>query len=90
MENAAESWKSLFENWPEAIPRQGLLVTSFQEQVPFIDYLVSGGILLLERDKPDSYGARKVMVAYEHISAVKITSPMELARFQVMGFQTPF
>ena len=24
------------------------------------------------------------------ISALKITSPMELARFQVMGFQPPF
>lgn len=86
---AADAWRSLFENWPNSLPRQGLLVTSFQEQIPFTDFLISGGILLIERDKPDSYGARKVMVSYEAISAVKITSPMELARFQVLGFQPP-
>ena len=30
------------------------------------------------------------MVGYDGILAVKITSPMELARFQAMGFQPPF
>jgi hypothetical protein len=79
----------MFESWPESIPRQGLLVTSFQETIPFTDFLVSGGVLLLERDKPDTFGARKVMLAYEAISAVKFPTPMELARFQVMGFQAP-
>jgi hypothetical protein len=53
-------------------------------------FLISSGILLVERDKPDVLGARKVMVAYGAIAAVKIASPMELARFQVMGFQSPF
>ncbi len=85
----AEAWRTLFENWPESIPRQGLVVTSFGEQIPFIDFLISGGILLIERDKPDSHGARKVMIAYDAICAIKIPSPMELARFQVLGFQPP-
>jgi len=84
----ADAWKSLFENWPEAVSRQGMVVTSSNESIPFIDFLVSPGILLLERDKPDSNGTRKVMVSYEAISAVKLTSTQELARFQVMGFQT--
>lgn len=85
----AEAWRSLFENWPESIPRRGMLITSFQESIPFIGFLVSGSILLLERDKPDSLGARKVMVAYSAISAIKITDVIEMARFQVMGFQPP-
>ncbi|QDU81613.1 hypothetical protein Pla110_33550 [Polystyrenella longa] len=85
-----ESWKSMFENWPEAIAKEGLLVTNFQEQIAFVNFLVSGDILLVERDRPDSYGARKVMLTYDSISALKITNPMELARFQVMGFQPPF
>jgi len=89
MENA-ESWRALFENWPESIPRDGILVTSFGEQIAFTNFLISSGILLVERDKPDAVGARKVMVAYEAITALKIISPMELARFQVMGFQAPF
>ncbi|HID22978.1 MAG TPA: hypothetical protein EYP14_11340 [Planctomycetaceae bacterium] len=86
----AEAWRAIFESWPEVIPREGILVTKFQESIPFANFLISGGILLLERDKPDSLGARKVMVAYDAISAVKLTTPMELARFQVMGFQPPF
>ncbi len=52
--------------------------------------MISGGVIIVERDKPDTYGARKVLLAYQAIQAVKITSPLELARFQVMGFQPPF
>lgn len=86
---STESWRSLFENWPESIPKEGLIVTTFQETISFVNFLVSGGILLVERDKPDTYGARKVFVAYDAISALKLPTPMELARFQVMGFQNP-
>jgi hypothetical protein len=85
----AEAWRSLFEQWPDSLPRQGLVVTVFQETIPFINFLISGALIMLERDKPDTYGARKVMLTYEAISAVKITSPMELERFQVLGFQSP-
>jgi hypothetical protein len=88
--HAAEAWRTLFENWPEAIPRQGILITSFNESIPFRDFLISGSIVLVERETPDSLGARKVMIAYDAIAAVKITNPMDLARFQVMGFQAPF
>ena len=88
--DASESWRSLFENWPDSIPREGLLITNFQETIPFVDFMISGAILLVERDKPDTFGARKVMVTYDAVSAVKITRPLELARFQVMGFQAPF
>jgi hypothetical protein len=80
-------WRSLFENWPNSIPKQGMLVTNFGETITFVNFLISPGILMIERDKPDSYGARKVMLVYEAISAIKIASPMELGRFTVMGFQ---
>jgi hypothetical protein len=86
---AADAWRAVFENWPEAIPHEGLVVTKGQETIPFVNFMVSGGILLIERDKPDSSGARKVMMGYEQIAAVKITNTLELARFQVMGFQPP-
>lgn len=87
--NSTDGWRNLFENWPAAIPRSGLIVTSFGETLPFRDFLISGSILLIDRDVPDSLGARKVMLAYEAISAVKLTNTLELARFQVMGFQGP-
>lgn len=86
---ASDCWRDVFENWPESIPREGILVPSFGEPIPFINFLISAGIVLVERSQPDNSGARKVMVAYEAISAVKITNPLELARFQVMGFQAP-
>ena len=86
----AESWRALFENWPDSIPHEGIVITTVQESIPFVNFLISGGILLLERDRPDSQGARKVMVAYDAISAIKLTTPMELSRFQVMGFQASF
>lgn len=84
-----ESWRSLFENWPASVPRRGLLITTFNESIPFVNYMMSGGILLLERDKPDSLGGRKVMISYDAISAVKIIDVIDLARFQVLGFQPP-
>jgi len=87
---AADSWRMLFENWPDTISRKGLLITTFQETIPFVDFMISGGILLLERDKPDSVGGRKVMLSYNAVSAVKITEIIDLPRFQVMGFQPPF
>lgn len=86
----AEAWKSLFENWPEAIPRQGMVVTRQDETIPFINFLISPGVLMIERDRPDTYGARKVMLAYDTISAVKLASPDPIAKFQVMGFQAGF
>ena len=88
--DTTESWRQIFENWPETIPKSGILVTRYQESIGFADFLISGGILLLERSQPDGVGARKVMLAYSEIAAVKITNVVDLARFQVMGFQTPF
>ena len=88
--NSFDSWRALFENWPGSLPREGQVVSSFGEHIPFKDFLVSGGLVILERDKPDSYGARKVVLGYDAIAAVKFSSPMELARYQVMGFQAPF
>jgi hypothetical protein len=84
-----EAWKLLFEGWPAAIPRKGLVISKLGEIVSFQDFLISGGILLLERDKPDTIGARKVMIAYDDIALVKFVDTLELSRFQVMGFQKP-
>ena len=85
----SEGWRNLFESWPQTLPKKGLLVTTFGESIPFCDFLISGAILLVDREIPDSSGGRKVMLAYEAISAIKIVQPMELGRFHVLGFQAP-
>lgn len=87
--DSSESWRTLFENWPETLPRTGMVVTTFQETIPFVNFLISGGILLVQRDRPDTQGARKVMIAYDAISAIKLTDPDEIGRYQVLGFQAP-
>lgn len=84
---SAEGWRSILENWPEAIPKKGIIVTNYQESIPFQNFLLSTAVVLLERDKPDSLGARKVMLSYDAICAIKLTDTLELARYQVMGFQ---
>lgn len=84
-----EYWRAMFENWPNTVPRRGLLITMFGESIPFVSYMMAGGILLLERDRPDSLGARKVMIAYDAIAAVKITDVVDLANFEALGFQLP-
>jgi hypothetical protein len=88
--HAAEAWRSLFENWPQSIPRNGLLVTAYGETIGFKDFLISGTMVIIERETPDSLGARKVIVTYDGIASVKLTNPMELVKYQVMGFQSPF
>lgn len=87
---SGDGWRSVFESWPQAIPREGILMTTFNESIPFKDFLVSNQILMVERPLPDTVGARKVMIAYSAISAVKLPSPLDLPRFTVMGFQAPF
>ena len=83
----AISWKSLFENWPNAIPQQGMVVTVSGEGIPFISFMISGGLLLLERDKPDQYGTRKVILPWTQLAALRLSTTEDMARFQSMGFQ---
>lgn len=87
MMDAGECWRKLFNDWPQNLPRQGLLITTFNEAIPFVNFLVSEGILLVERDRPDSANARKVMVTFNAISALKSTSPGDLTEFKVLGFE---
>lgn len=85
--DVAESWRALFSSWPANMPRQGLIVTTFGEVISFVNFLTSGGILLIERDRPDSNDARKVMIAYSAISAVKSTSTMDFDKYKAFGFE---
>jgi hypothetical protein len=84
--DTATHWRVIFENWPAGLPRQGLLTTTFQETIPFNDFRFSEGLLLVERDRPDSLGARKVMLPFSTIVALKLSDTGELSRYQIMGF----
>ena len=82
-------WRHLFAHWPADLAKSGAVITEHNEPVRFIDFAVSGGLLLLQRDRPDTTGARKVFVSYDAISSLKLDDPGELARYRPMGFQPP-
>ena len=84
-----ETWRNVFQHWPSSLPKQGLAVTTFGESIQFVNFLVSNSAVIVERDKPDTVGARKVIIDYGAISALKLTDPADIARYQVLGFQPP-
>lgn len=86
---STQNWRSIFERWPEGIEKKGTLVTKFGESVPFCGFMLSEGLVLLERNAPDPNGARKAVVGLDAISVVKLNSPLPMPEFQPMGFRLP-
>lgn len=77
----------VFAEWPSSIPKTGLVLTTFGESIPFVSYMISGELLLLERKTPDAQGARRVILSFDNIFAIKILDAIEMPRFTAMGFQ---
>ena len=44
-----------------------MLVTSYDDQIPFDGFLTSEDLLLIERRMPDTSGARQVLLSYENM-----------------------
>ncbi len=86
---SAEYWRALFSHWPDEIERRGMVLTKQGEVVSFDNFLVSAGLLLLERSAPDASGARKAFVGYDSIALVKMPTTADIEDFLTMGFQPP-
>jgi hypothetical protein len=84
--DTASVWRDLFLNWPKEIARRGVLVTNFDEQVPFEGFLTTAELLLLERRTPDTIGARKLIVPYGNVLAVKLTDVIKGKVLAAAGF----
>ena len=80
-------WNRFFREWPADLPTRGVVATSFDEQIVFVGYLVADDLLLLERQAPDTVGARKVIIPFSLIDAVKIVDPVKGAVFEASGFK---
>ena len=81
-----DAWRDFFERWPADRPRTGIVVTRFQETIPFTRFLVAEGLIALERDRPDSLGARKVFLSLSSIDAVKMTDTEDFEGVRKFGF----
>ena len=84
-----QTWREFFRRWPAEIERRGVVVTSFDEQIPFDGFLTADTLLLLERRTPDTSGARKVLIGYGSIVALKFSDVLKNKSFQAVGFVEP-
>lgn len=80
------TWQRYFQDWPKEVPRRGIVVTSFEEQVPFDGFLTTDTMLLLQRKTPDNAGARKVLLAYDAVVAIKFVDVVRGKAFESGGF----
>ncbi len=83
---AAQKWDAFFNNWPASIPRKGVLQTGLNETMPFKDFWLKEGMLLIERVTPDAMGARFVLLSFEAVNLVKFTNPLNAAEIAAAGF----
>jgi len=82
----AANWKDLLQAWPAEIPRRGVVVTTWGEQVPFEGFLSNEGFLIISRSTPDSLGARMLVVPFDSVAALKLTDVVKAKSFQSLGF----
>jgi hypothetical protein len=86
MDNAS-LWRKFFVEWPSGIPQQGVVVTSFGEQVSFVGFLLSEHLVMFERRAPDSVGGRRLLLPYGKIDGIKIVDPVKNEVFSQAGFR---
>ena len=79
-------WQEFFRRWPAELPQRGVLVTTTNEQIPFAGFLASETMVLLDRPAPDTVGARKVLLSYHAVAAVKLTDVLKEKPFTQAGF----
>ena len=82
-------WRNLFAKWPTNINRKGVVVSSYGEQIAFVQFLIGEHAVLLERLAPDAVGGRKVIIPYSKIDAVKTVDPISNEVLLPCGFLPP-
>ncbi len=85
--DSANVWQGIFGAWPEQLPRSGWLVTTWGETIPFVDFRLGVGMVIIERDRPDALGGRKILVPLSHVAGLKLGSTASLSSFDTWGFR---
>ncbi|HEY1602997.1 MAG TPA: hypothetical protein VGG64_25560 [Pirellulales bacterium] len=84
--DADNVWRDFFHKWPKDLPHRGVLVTNFNEQIPFDGFMTTETMLLVERRTPDTIGARKLIMPYGNVVAIKLTDVVKAKAFAASGF----
>ena len=80
-------WQNAFLNWPASIQRRGILTTVLNEHIPFKGFMTTDKLLLLERQNPDSLGARFIILEYGVINSLRYIDPLKAENFVSLGFE---
>jgi hypothetical protein len=88
-EKEENCWKSFLNDWPGGLQRQGVLITGWDEQVPFSSFLTRQDLVMFERRNPDTNGARRILIGYDEVKAVKIVEVVKDKPFRDAGFRGP-
>ena len=83
---SAEAWKTQFFDWPDTIPRRGILLTVLNESMPFKNFWLNGDMLLLERTTPDALGGRFIILSLDIVNSLKFIDPISEASIAEAGF----
>jgi hypothetical protein len=83
---SSETWRDVFTNWPAALPRRGLVVSTLNETIPFKSFLLKGDTILLERTNPDPVGTRFIVLAFDGVHMLKITDPLKESVLNSAGY----
>lgn len=78
-------WRTFLAKWPPSLEHRGVVVAN-DEQVSFVDFLLSEQAALFERLAPDAVGGRKLIIPYSKIDAIKITESVDSQIFAPSGF----
>jgi len=79
-------WNTLFTEWPADMPRRGVAITTFNEQIPFNGFMTSERFVVFSRNTPDALGARTVMLLYEGLAVIKMTDVVKSDVYRGAGF----
>ena len=79
-------WRRFFLEWPDSIPKQGIVVNTLGEQSPFKGYMVNDNMLLLERTNPDPLGSRFIVMSFQYVACVKLIDALKAGPFEEIGF----
>ena len=85
--SVAHVWRDFFHNWPRGFARKGVVISSSQEQVPFVDFVANDEVLILERPTPDAVGGRRVALPFARIELLKFTEPLKTQELLAVGFR---
>ncbi len=81
-----QTWREVFTQWPSAIPRRGVVISTLNEPIPFKGFMTKEDTLLLERTNPDPLGTRFIVLAYDAIHMLKLTDPLKESAFTSAGY----